>query len=109
MRKLRLVHAEISAKLNLPPRRKRIEGRKHVTPEEFEKIRTAARKQGRFPVRDALLITMMFRHGLRISEAVSLVWDDITFGTTCTVHINRKKGSNSDAHWPTALTAEDKS
>jgi hypothetical protein len=25
---------------------------------------------------------MMFRHGLQISEAVSLVWDDIIFGKT---------------------------
>jgi type 1 fimbriae regulatory protein FimB/type 1 fimbriae regulatory protein FimE len=70
-----------------------------VTPEEFEKIRTAARKQGRCPVRDALLVTMMFRHGLRISEAVALTWDDITFGKTSTVRINRKKGSNSGTHY----------
>jgi integrase len=99
MSKLRLVQAEISAKLNRPPRRKPIEGRKHVTPEEFEKIRLAARRHGRHPVRDTLLVTMMYRHGLRISEAVSLMWDDITFGKTCTVHIVRKKGSNSGTHY----------
>ena len=55
MTKLRLVQAEISAKC--PPRRKKIVGRKHVTPDEFEKIRNAARKQGRYPVRDSLLVT----------------------------------------------------
>ncbi len=50
MKKLRLVRAEFSAKsVNRPPRRKPIEGRKHITPEEFEKFRTAARKQGRYP------------------------------------------------------------
>ncbi len=99
MTKLRLVQTEKSAKLSAPPRRKRIEGRKHVTPEEFEKIRAAARKRGRYPVRDTLLVTMMYRHGLRISEAVSMTWDDIVFGRTCTVHITRKKGSNSGTHY----------
>jgi integrase len=41
----------------------------------------------------------MYRHGLRISEAVALTWDDITFGKVCTVRIERRKGSNSGTHY----------
>jgi type 1 fimbriae regulatory protein FimB/type 1 fimbriae regulatory protein FimE len=32
----------------------------------------AARKAGRHPVRDAAIILMMFRHGLRTAELVAL-------------------------------------
>ena len=38
-------------------------------------------------------------YGLRISEAVALTWDDITFGKVCTVRIERRKGSNSGTHY----------
>ena len=36
----------------------------------------AAGRVGRQQVRDQLLLTMMFRHGLRVSEAVDLRWTD---------------------------------
>lgn len=95
---LRLVRAENSAKFpNNPPRKQRQPGRKHVTPEEFDAIRRAAR-DSRNPTRDALLITMMYRHGLRISEAVGLTWDDVQLGRAGTLYIDRRKGSQSGTH-----------
>lgn len=95
---LKLVRAENSAKLpNKPPRRQKVTGRKHVTPEEFEKIRRAAR-ESRNGTRDALLVTLIYRHGLRISEAASLPWDDVQLGRSGSIYIRRKKRSHSGTH-----------
>ena len=37
----------------------------------------AARKAGRHPVRDAAIILMLFRHGLRTAELVALRWHQV--------------------------------
>jgi integrase len=43
--------------------------REHLTPDEVERMIVAARQAGgRMAYRDALLITMAYRHGLRASE-----------------------------------------
>lgn len=96
---LRLIQAENTAKTtNRPPRRQPISGRKHVTPDEFEIWRKAVRERSSYPDRDALLITIMYRHGLRISEAVALTWDDINLGRTGTVAIRRAKNGRHGTH-----------
>jgi site-specific recombinase XerD len=69
-----------------------------VTPQEFETWRSAVRAASSYPDRDALLITMMYRHGLRISEAVGLTWDDVTLGRTGTVTIRRAKRGRDGTH-----------
>lgn len=46
--------------------------RKYLTPDEARRVIDAAGKIGRQRERDQLLLTMMFRHGLRVSEAVEL-------------------------------------
>jgi Phage integrase family len=46
--------------------------REYLTPHEVEQVIAAARKVGRHPRRDAALILLMYRHGLRVAEAVSL-------------------------------------
>lgn len=48
-----------------------------LTPTEVEKLLRAAGRRGRYGQRDACLILLAYRHGLRVSEVVSLRWDQI--------------------------------
>ena len=52
-------------------------------------------RRGRYGNRDALLIMLAYRHGLRASELTALRWDQIDFKAG-TLHVNRlKHGSPS--------------
>lgn len=71
--------AECSAKL--PPRRPKnadSRSREYLTIAEMKSLRDAA-KGGRNGLRDGLLVLMLFRHGLRVCEAIRMTWDDISF------------------------------
>ena len=59
--------------------------RRYFTEAELGKLISAARK-GRYGQRDATLLLMMARHGLRVSEAVDLEWDQIDF-TRAHLHV----------------------
>jgi len=48
-----------------------MDDRKHLTSREIEKL-IAATKGARHEARDRCLLLLMFRHGLRVSEALSL-------------------------------------
>ena len=52
------------------------DNRKHRTSLEVEKL-LAAGKGARHEARDRCLILLMFRHGLRLSEAVRLKLSDV--------------------------------
>ena len=51
--------------------------REYLTPTEVQALLKAATRRGRYGQRDACLILVAYRHGLRVSEAVSLKWDQI--------------------------------
>jgi integrase len=71
--------------------------RRHLRPEEAQKLIAAAGKRGRYPERDRLLLRLAYRHGLRASEAVGLRWDsfDLDGGT---LTISRAKGGRTSTH-----------
>jgi type 1 fimbriae regulatory protein FimE len=50
------------------------EAEEHLTPTEVEALMAAAGRLGRHGHRDATLILMAYRHGLRVGELVALRW-----------------------------------
>lgn len=79
-----------------PPRRvanARRRAREHLTPQEAADLIDAARHTGRHGVRDAALLLVMYRHGLRVSEAVDLRWEQVDFAGAALYVTRRKRGS----------------
>lgn len=69
-----------------------LRSREHLTFDEVERL-IAAAKQGRWGHRDATMLLVAYRHGLRASELTDLHWDQIDF-STANLHVRRaKKGS----------------
>jgi integrase len=78
-----------------------LRSREHLTPDEVERMIEAAGKRGRYPNRDALLIMMAYRHGLRASELAgkqALRWDQVTFGKGACLHVSRLKNGSASTH-----------
>ena len=71
--------------------------REHLLPAEIDKLMAAARKHSRYPDRDATLILVIYRHGLRASEACDLEWSQIDFDTA-TMHVRRLKNGKPATH-----------
>jgi len=67
-----------------------------LDPTEIRPFLDAA-KAGRQGVRDHLLFLMMYRHGLRCSEAIDIRREDVSFDRA-TLWVRRLKGSNSGMH-----------
>lgn len=72
--------------------------REYLTDSEVEDLRKAASQTGRYPLRDATLILLMFRHALRVSEAISLRWEQIDFGKGL-MHVTRAKNGTPATHY----------
>lgn len=81
-----------------PPRKPRNSERRkreYLTEDEVERLIQAARKYCRHSNRDSTLILLMFRHGLRVSEAINLTWDQLDLEAGI-FHVHRiKRGSAS--------------
>src|SRR5271169_1488984 len=70
--------------------------REHLTEAEVERL-TAAAKKNRWGHRDATMLLVAYRHGLRASELVDLRWDQIDFATA-TLHVRRVKQGTPSTH-----------
>ena len=71
--------------------------RKYLTPREVERLMNAARKSGRYGHRDATMILIAFRHGLRASELTGLRWPDVELATG-RLHVRRVKNGSPSVH-----------
>jgi type 1 fimbriae regulatory protein FimB len=70
--------------------------RKHLTGREVEKL-LAATKGSRNEARDRCLVLLMFRHGLRVSEACGLKLDQVNMESRV-LHVARLKNGLSTTH-----------
>jgi integrase len=71
--------------------------REYLTPKEVETLIREAR-HGRYGLRDATLILVAYRHGLRASELCDLEWSQVEWGRNATMHVRRVKNGKPAAH-----------
>ncbi len=70
--------------------------REYLTEAEVEKLMATA-KENRHGHRDATVILVAYRHGLRASELVDLRWEQVDF-KTATLHVRRVKQGTPSTH-----------
>ena len=86
-------------KRTVTPRRRRngeLRTREYLTEAEVERLMKAA-TGNRHGHRDATMILVAYRHGLRVSELVDLRWDQVDF-RTATLHVRRAKQGTPSTH-----------
>ena len=85
--------------LSRPPRRRpnaELRAREYLTDAEVNRL-IAAAGHDRHGHRDATMILVAYRHGLRASELVALRWDPVDFAHG-RLHVNRAKSGSSSVH-----------
>jgi site-specific recombinase XerD len=70
--------------------------REYLTETEVERL-MGATKGNRYGHRDAAMVLVAYRHGLRASELVDLRWDQVDFATA-TLHVRRVKQGTPATH-----------
>jgi integrase len=70
--------------------------REYLTEAEVERLMNAA-KRNRWGHRDATMVLVAYRHGLRASELVDLRWEQVDF-RTATLHVRRVKQGSPSTH-----------
>jgi len=95
---LKLVASGIEKRTVMPRRAKNsdLRTREYLTEAEIEALIAAARRN-RYGHRDATMILVAFRHGLRSSEVTDLRWDQVDF-TRAVLHVRRAKGGTPSVH-----------
>jgi type 1 fimbriae regulatory protein FimB/type 1 fimbriae regulatory protein FimE len=95
---LRLVTPAIVNRTVTPMRRPNadLRTREHLTDTEVERLIEAA-KRNRWGHRDATMVLVAYRHGLRASELVDLRWDQVDF-RTASLHVRRVKQGTPSTH-----------
>src|SRR5450631_4478041 len=95
---LKLVMPATKKRAVTPRRRLNSEfrSREHLTETEVEKLIEAS-KDNRYGHRDATMILVAYRHGLRASEVCDLRWEQIDF-SSATLHVRRVKNGKPSTH-----------
>jgi integrase len=81
-----------TVKRTVTPKRRRngdLRTREYLTEAEVERLMSAT-KSNRHGHRDATMVLVAYRHGLRASELVDLRWEQVEF-KTATLHVRRVK------------------
>ena len=71
--------------------------RRYLTEPEVERLMDCARKHGRYGHRDATMILVAYRHGLRASEVCDLQWQQIELSEG-RLHVHRVKNGIPSVH-----------
>jgi integrase len=84
----------------VPPRRQKnseLRTREYLTEAEVDRLMKTA-KTNRYGDRDATMILIAFRHGLRAAELVDLHWDQVELGRNGCLHVRRVKSGVPSVH-----------
>jgi integrase len=71
--------------------------REYLTTAEIERLMAAARKSSRYGHRDATMILIGYRHGLRASELCDVQWSQVELATG-RLHVRRAKNGSPSVH-----------
>jgi len=71
--------------------------REYLTPREVDALIAAARRLGRYGHRDATILLLAYRHGLRVSELVALRWEQVD-QQGGVLHVRRRKNGLATTH-----------
>ncbi|MGA7955313.1 MAG: tyrosine-type recombinase/integrase [Gloeobacterales cyanobacterium] len=71
--------------------------REYLTSHEVDELMAIAQKRGRYGHRDATMILMAYRHGLRVSELCALRWDQVNLNNGL-LHVRRLKHGIPSVH-----------
>lgn len=94
--------AKSKKKKSVPPVKKpnaEVRIREYLTPAEVKSVKEAIRQQlGRHSQRNWLIVTMMYRHALRVGEVVDLRWEQVDFDHA-KLHVFRLKNGDPSVHY----------
>jgi site-specific recombinase XerD len=74
-----------------------VRAREYLTGPEIEQLMAAARASSRYGHRDATMILVGYRHGLRASELCDLQWSQVELNTG-RLHVRRVKSGSPSVH-----------
>ena len=69
-----------------------------MTAAEVERLTKTARNGSRYGHRDATLILVAYRHGLRAAETCDLEWSQAELGHNAALHVRRVKNGKPATH-----------
>lgn len=89
------LNGKVAPPLRVSNRKRRT--REYLTPSEVERLINAVGSLGRYGPRDGTLVLLMYRHGLRVSEAVGLRWEQVDLKAGH-LHVQRLKNGVASTH-----------